>query len=269
MVVGGHACAAQNTSLGLSRLAIGDASQKPLSPSSYDVLQLSNHRGSHASEGIRNNARYLSIDAKAILTHPLNTDIGAGKVVFVSFSSYGSIGTIIAVGGARLGITSSDAIGFAQIMAPDSSSDGWRSLDFHVPIETYEGRALASLPVLTIRLDQAAGIFDVYSGTRLLADGLPLDANASRHFTLTAGADGAWLNGLVQADENPICEDTNRNGIDDRFEVQKRGQLLPTSATVGDRRQLAAEWREHQDNEPPAALFFNRPRPDRRPSATK
>ena len=59
-----------------------------------------------------------------------------------------------------------------------------------------------------------------------------------------AGKEGAWISGLVLADENPLYDDANNNGIDDRFEVEKRGTALPANAALTDRKLLAQQWKE-------------------------
>jgi hypothetical protein len=51
----------------------------------------------------------------------------------------------------------------------------------------------------------------------------------------TAGTEGAWITGVVLADENPIYEDVNANAIDDRFEIVQRGALLPANASKPER----------------------------------
>jgi hypothetical protein len=120
------------------------------------------------------------------------------------------------------------------------------------------------LPTLTVRIDSEAGVWDVFSDSRLLADNLPLPAarKNQREFLLRAGSDGAWLSGLVLSDENPLYEDDNANGIDDRFERQARGATLAANASMAERTQLAAQWKEHQRVKTPPALFVRRPMPD-------
>lgn len=120
------------------------------------------------------------------------------------------------------------------------------------------------LPALTVRIDPEAGVWDVFSDSRLLADNLPLiDARKNqREFLLRAGSDGAWLSGLVFSDENPLYEDGNRNGIDDRFERQARGATLAANASRAERGQLAVQWKEQQRVKPPPALHVKRPLPD-------
>ena len=80
---------------------------------------------------------------------------------------------------------------------------------------------------------------------------------------MKAGTEGAWVCGLVLADENPLYADANFNGIDDGFERQKRGALLPAGAAIAPRQQLAQDWKVAQRAKAPPVLFVNRPLPDR------
>ena len=56
-----------------------------------------------------------------------------------------------------------------------------------------DGQNLAALPTLTVQLDPAAGVWHLFSGSRLLADNLPLIAAKSndRQFTVTAGSEAS------------------------------------------------------------------------------
>ena len=81
---------------------------------------------------------------------------------------------------------------------------------------------------------------------------------------MRAGGEGAWLTGLVMADENPLYEDANANGIDDAFENQKRGALLAATANQAERQLLAQEWKAAQRLKHPPALFITRPLSDSR-----
>jgi hypothetical protein len=217
--------------------------------------------GSHAGE--KYGAKFLSLDAVADWSQPLR---GKGKdTLFVSFSVYGSAGTILEIGGAKVGIVDSEIAHYAQLVVSEPSATGpkWRQLGLHAPLEPYNGQPMASFTVLTVRLDPADGTWDLFHGTCMLAEDLPLNA-ATKHaqFIVHAGETGAQVNGLVQSDENPLYEDANANGIDDRFEQSAKGRLLAASDTKADRKELIKVWRAHQITEKPAALFVNLPRPD-------
>ena len=211
----------------------------------------------------KNNVDYLTLDAGKVWSRPLR---GSRRdVTFASFQVLGSQTTIIEIGGARLGLTAGPIAGSLQLMYDDGATSTlqWKSLNVHLGTAKYGGKAFAALPVLTVLLDPSAGLWHLYLGSRLLADHLPLIAarRDNRHFTVTAGTEGAWITGLVLSDDNPLYEDANANGIDDAFERQKRGATLPTTATLADRQQLAKDWKAAQRAQPPPALAVNRPMP--------
>lgn len=213
--------------------------------------------------GVRNaekrDAKYLAMDATKEWSRPLRG--GAKDLVFVSFSVYGSVGTQLEIGGARLVVTESNVLAYGQLAAEENGQ--WRELGLHVPLDFHDGKILARFMVLTLRLDRANGTWDIYNGTRLLAEDLPLaDTKSAQRFTLKAGDQGAMLNGLVQSDENPLYADTNGNGVDDAFEQEKKGRLLTTADPEATRQQLISDWRKQQRKTPPPALFVNLPTPD-------
>jgi hypothetical protein len=184
-------------------------------------------------------------------------------VTFVSFQVCGSQSTILDIAGARLGLTAGPMPGSLQLMYDDSATGAlvWKSFDLHFSTAPYAGKDLAALPTLTVRIDPSADTWDLYSGGRLVAAGLPLIAakRGDRKFTLHAGPQGAWVIGLVVADENPLYEDANANGIDDRFELQTRGTLVPATAVKAERDFLAQQWQAFQRTNPPPPFVVARP----------
>jgi hypothetical protein len=253
--------------LGLLRLQDaaqpGEAAKLVPATCAVDALAASGFAGVFKS--LQDNLDTLVLDAGKEWSRPLR---GAGReVTFASFQVYGSQTTIIEIGGARLGLTAGPIPGSLQLMFDHSTAGtlAWKPLNVHVSTGKYGGKSFAALPTLTVALDSAAGFWHLYSGNRLLADHLPLIAAKRDHrqFTVKAGTEGAWVWGLVLSDENPLYEDANVNGIDDAFERQKYGALLPAGAAIPTRQQLAQEWKAAQRAKAPPALFVNRPRPDR------
>ena len=253
--------------LGLSRLQDtikpGDASK--LIPANFAVDALPANGLAGVSKAQKDNLDTLVLDAGKEWSRPLR---GSGReVTFASFQFYGSQTTIIEVGGARLGLTAGPIPSSLQLMFDNSTAGSlaWKSLNVHVSTGKYGGKNFAALPTLTVALDPAAGFWHLYSGSRLLADHLPLiaDKRENRQFTVKAGIEGAWVCGLVLADENPLYEDANINGIDDVFERQKLGVVLPIGAAIPTRQQLAQDWKAAQRAKAPPALFVQRPMPDR------
>lgn len=252
--------------LGLLRLksAARANDAAPLAAGNFTVDDLSATGVAGANKAKKNNVDYLALDAGKEWSRPLR---GNGKdVTFVSFQVCASLSTIIDIAGARLGLTVSPVSDSLQVMFDDSATGvlQWKSLNSHVSTGKYDGKNFAALPTLTVRLDPHAGTWDLYSGSRLLADNLPLieSKKSDRRFLVRAGTEGAWITGLVLSDENPLYEDANANGIDDTFEKQKRGALLPTTATTVERKLLAQQWKEAQRVKAPPALHISRPQPD-------
>ena len=156
----------------------------------------------------------------------------------------------------------------------DDSTTGtlqWKALNYRVSTAKYDGKRLAPLPTLTVRLDPTTSTWDLYSGSLLLADNLPMIAakKDQRQFSVRAGSEGAWITGLVMADENPLYEDANANGIDDAFEKQARGAILAADTPAAARSALAQQWKAAQQTRPPSALQVKRPLPDGTSVATK
>jgi hypothetical protein len=221
--------------------------------------QLSAQGGAGVRNGEKLGAKFLALDATREWSRRLRG--GAKDLVFVSCSLYGSVGTRLEVGGARLLVADSDVLAYGQLVVEENGKS--RGLGIHVPMDYHDGKILARFSVLTLRLDRTEGTWDLYHGTRLVAEDLPLaDTKEEQRFNLKAGDQGAMLNGLVQSDENPLYADANGNGVDDAFEQQKQGRLLSAADGKATRKQLITDWRKHQRTNPAAALFVNLPLPD-------
>ncbi len=257
---------AAEASLGLLRLEANakrtDAASVVSDKFTIDALSTTGVAG--AGKAKKNNVEYLVLDAGKDWLRPLR---GNGKdVTFVSFQVYASQTTIIEIAGARLGVTASPVGDGLQLMFDDSSTGvtQWKPLNYHLAPAVYDGKHLVALPTLTVRLDPGASAWDLYSGSRLLAADLPLieGKKNDRQIKVQAGGEGAWIIGLVLADENPIFEDANANGIDDAFERQVRGSLLPATARKAERQALVKQWRDAQRTRPPPVFAVQRPMPD-------
>jgi hypothetical protein len=258
-------CAQSVAPLGLPRLRDSARAGEPVpvARGKYAEETLAAQGAAGTRSGEKRGAKFLALDAAREWSRPLRGN--AKETGFVSFSVYGSLGTIIEAGGARLGIVDSDMADYAQLVIDEPAAGGlqWRELGIHVPLRRYDGQLLASLSVLTVRLDRTNGTWDLSYGTKLVSEDLILNPS-TRHsqFIVKAGEAGAMVNGLVQSDENPLYADSNANGLDDDFEQQKQGRLLAASDSKAARQELIAEWRKHQRTHRPAALFVNLPRPD-------
>lgn len=252
--------------LGLLRLKDvakpGEAAKLAAAKFSVDGLSAAGVAG--ASKARTANTDYVALNAGAEYSRPLRGS--AREATFVSFYLYGSQTTIVEIGGARLGLTAGPVSGTLQVMYDDSTVGAlqWKSLNLQVQTAKYGGKNFAALSTLTVLLDPASNTWTLFSGSRLVADHLPLIAakRDNRQFTVKAGTEGAWLLGLVLADENPLYEDANANGIDDAFERTRRGALLAPTATLSERQQLAKEWKDAQRAKAPPALYLGGPLPD-------
>ena len=253
--------------LGLLRLKSSTKANEaaPLAVTKFTVDNLAANAAAGAAKIKKDDLEVLALDAGKEWSRNLR---GSPRdVTFVSFQLHASAGTIVDIAGARLGITASAVDRSLQLMFDDSTLGTlqWKSFNLHLGSGRYEGKTMAALTTLTVRLDPGTGTWDLYSGSRLLADHMPLIVakNPDRRFVLRAGNEGAWLTGLVFADENPLYEDANANGIDDAFERQARGALLPANTPIELQRLLAQEWKAAQRKKAPPALFVKRPQPDR------
>jgi len=237
----------------------------PLSASKYTVDDLQPEVDAGIDKTKKNDVDVLLLDTGKEWSRPLRGS--PNDVTFASFQVYASQTTIIEVGGARLGVTASSSDGYLQLMYDSAANGGlqWRGLGVIMQAEPHGGQMLAPLPMLTVRLDPEHGVWDLYSDARLIAHDLPLIAakKADKRFTVKAGTDGAWVCGLVLADESPLYEDDNENGIDDRFEQQQRGALLSKNASLPERSIVAGQWKAHQREKGAPILNFKRPLPDR------
>ena len=258
---------AQPAPLGLLRLqpATRPGQAAALAPGRYAVDELAAGAAAGAGRIRQNDVDLLAVAPGGEWSRPLR---GPGwDTIFVSFQLYASAGTLVDLGGVRLGITLSPAGGNLQLMYDDSTGGTlqWKPLNVHIGAGRYGGKTFAALPTLTVRLDPGSNTWDLYSGSRLIADNLPIIAarKEQRTFSVRAGSEGAWLAGLVQADDNPLYVDANANGIDDDFERQTRGGLLAATASPADRQALAQDWKTAQRQKPPPALYVKRPLPDR------
>ncbi len=245
----------------------GELSMPQLTKDKVAIADLSNPSSPGASkttDQTDSSLSYVVVDAGKDLSVP-----GRGSpkdLGFVSVFVYASDGTTVDVGGAKLTIKASSKPGYVRLLLgdPTSPSATAHALGDMLKVERQGNVSLAPLPVLTIRLDPTAGVWDVFMFDRLVASDLPLGVvanGADRKFNLHAGTSGAWLLGLVFADENPLCEDANHNGIDDKYELQQRGALLAANGPASERTQLAKQWRESQRTKQVIGWNVRRPLP--------
>jgi hypothetical protein len=229
--------------------------------SEFEVDSLNLSGSTNLRKKSQGSVEYIELDSGTELARNLRSrkdDLG-----YVSISAFGSSGTEIEVGSVKLRVAESITVpGLASVLVSADGSN-WTSTPLNLSRKVYEGNELVSLPVLTIRLDPAAGVFDVYANARMLIGGIAYTpASRDRKFRITAGEQGALLMGLVQSDINPFYVDENNNGVDDDFEMADQGELLASNASRSKRRSLIKAWHEVERLAPPPAIFRQRPRPD-------
>lgn len=191
-----------------------------LAAASYAVDPLAADAAAGVRAETRGSVAHLAVDGGRTWSRPLR---GASHgVQFVSFQVWAAENTVIRIGGVTLGVTAGPSGGTVQLYRDEPTLAGyqWKELGLHAGLRRFDGKTMAALPVLTVRLDANERTWDLYSGSALVAEDLPLSVPTGRsdRFEITAGAAGAWVAGLVMSDENPFYDDDNANGIDDAFE---------------------------------------------------
>ncbi|MGH7944576.1 MAG: hypothetical protein ACREH8_17450 [Opitutaceae bacterium] len=230
------------------------------------VHELSANGKANARSAASQGVNYVAIDGNTSWSSEVR---GAEKdITFVSFFVYASEGTTIDIAGAKIVVRPASEAGKVQMQIGRRGPKGmqWRNFGGPVRLEPYDGAPLAALPILTVRLDGAAGVWDLYVGSRLGVTDMPLPkfpAGATRQFGIRAGSAGARVCGLVSSDDNPLFVDENRNGIDDAFEArQSSGASLVGRKTGSARSQLAKAWQEEQQQQNVRPSPVRRPLPD-------
>lgn len=208
--------------LGLVRL------QSSINAAKFDLDPLdvrSGDNGLHKKN--QDGVGYAALDGGGQWTRPLRSP--ARNVLFVSFLVDASVGSTIDVGGARLRVSGSENPNYAELEVSEGGTEGtapWRKLYYRVPLEVFDGRSLAVLPLVTLRLDRANGKWDFYSGFYRIAQGLtliPAARKAASQLVLQAGDGGALICGAVISEENPLFADADTDGMED-------GQPVPAKA---------------------------------------
>ena len=229
------------------------------------VHELSPNGKANARAAVSHGVNYIDIDGGTTWASEVR---GAEKdITFVSFFVYASEGTTIDIAGAKIVVRPSsepDKVQM-QIGRPGEKGMQWRNFGGPVRLEQYNGAPLAALPILTVRLDGTAGIWDLYVGPRIGVVDMPLPklpAGATRQFSIRAGPAGGRVCGLISSDDNPLFIDENRNGIDDTFEAQHSPGSLAGRKAGSARAQMAKAWQEDQQRRNVQPWPVRRPLPD-------
>ena len=143
--------------LGLARLEINSSDvDSKVDLFLEDVLVVTGVPG--ATKSRKGKQDVVVLAGEATYARPLRAK--KGEYGFVSFGALASLGSVIEIAGAKIGISESSAVsGYASVMVKGGHSD-WEDTHLSVPFDSYEGIRFATLPVLTVRLDPEAGVLD-------------------------------------------------------------------------------------------------------------
>jgi hypothetical protein len=212
--------------------------------------------------------RVLAIQAQREWVHTFQGPSGSTR--FVSLHVYPSVGSIVQVGGARLGFVETPSGKSVQLMV-DTLTGGhveWKKLPIQIRTSLYRGAQLAVLPPVTIRLDTTRGVWDLFIGPRLAKAGLPMlpGISQSSDVSIRGGSAGIWVMGLLGSPYNPLFRDEDGDGVDDTIQTIAR-ERAPAGRSPS-REDVITVWQEELRKRPPVPLFAKAPTPDK-PTASK
>jgi len=148
---------------------------------------------------------------------------------------------------------------------PSAGSIDWQPLNHEVPLLPFGGMPMATLDVVTVKIDRSARRWTIWFHDALVAEDLPMVPvrnGAPARLEIKAGTAGAWLCGLVCADENPLFADENGNHVPDDFERDVLGSLLGADAAADVVATLRAAWMDEKRTRPPSEFIQTTPLPD-------
>lgn len=196
---------------------------------------------------------YLALPPQAEWSVPLRPR--RAGVNYVTFTMHASVGSVISVDGALVSLVKSEQAGYATVMVgyPKGDAIEWMSLLHDVEILPYSRQPMGTLAIVTVCTDTVSGRWSIILVDRLVAYDLPLgavEAGAPRQFSVKTGDAGAWVCGLAVADENPVFEDVNHNGVRDSFEIKVLGKPLARDATPEAMEGLVHLWKHRSYIQP-------------------
>ena len=229
---------------------------KPIRAEAFEVLRLST--AEHAKQKLRGSAAYLEIEPGVVWQQKLrNQRAGAN---YVSFTLNASLATQIDIGGASVVIEQSEK---DQTYAAVQTTTPGRSIHHEMPWMLFGGARMATLDIVTVKVDRQAHTWAMWFRDTVVAEDMPLASQDSvPQIRITAGKGGAWLCGLVCSDENPLFEDTNDNAVPDDFELRILGNLLSKNASEQTKANLRLAWDEEKRSRPPSEFVLTTPQPD-------
>lgn len=193
--------------LGLPRLrpSVPVGHSLPIDTSSFEVDGLTafdTGRTEHAPTE-RSGIRLLELTPSVSWKRPLRQKT---DTTFVALHALASENTIIKVDTVQLKLLPGPTDTLLTIHLYDQPFEQWRSTGIHIPLDVYDGNKMAALPILTIRHDRQRQEWSLFLGTRQRISNQKLSNSqtGTGDIEVIAGQAGAWVLGLVQADENPL-----------------------------------------------------------------
>lgn len=187
------------------------------------------------------------------------------EVSYVTFSIYGSIGTELAVGGLRFRLNESSvdkAFAAVEVQDRNGGSERWKGLNYEIPLQPYGGLPMAALQMVTVKLQSQRGSASVWIRNILVCSDAGYIPEKNARVEVAAGPQGAWVCGIVYAEENPLYVDANKNDIPDEFELRHRGSLLTDDCPFEDIASVHAAWLGSLSQDEPAEFILTTPLPD-------
>lgn len=196
--------------------------------------------------------RYLSLPADTEWSTPLRPlKPGAN---YVTFTALLSLGSVVSVDSAYVSLAKSEHAGYATVMVGYRQGEDivWLSLMHDVRLHSYSGQLMGSLNMVTICTDTELSRWSILTVDQLAGYDLPLGPvePGPRRFAVTTGPGGAAVCGLACAEEHPVYEDANANGIRDSFETKLLGAPLKRDASRETRDRLVHAWKIRRELQP-------------------
>jgi len=192
--------------------------------------------------------------------------IPSGRSIFASFQVYASEGTSINVAGAAFRVEATEGANSLALMRLEEGrvESRWAPTSVECRPAAYDGVMLAALPVMTVRVDSDSNTCDIYAGNVCVGEKLPIAKSRSeRYVTVAGGKDGTLVTGLVLANQNPLFEDSNLNGVADEIERRaNRGSLLSASPTGEECEIVFKQWSVAQKAAEARPFLCERLKPD-------
>lgn len=259
------------TPLGLPRLAGGSDApgQAKLSADAFEVVNLgvpAEDTGGNGTVRRWGGLAYVEIAPGGEWSRKLRRHRAGAN--YITFTICGSIGTVIRIGGIKIGLAESfDDPSYVAVVAavPPSEKGEWLPLGYETQALPFDGNMMALIGPVTVKMDANTGLWSIWSSDSLIRDGLAIGSSSATpmgRFTVTAGDGGARISGLAFSDENPVFEDANHNAVPDEFEHRALGRLSSSDASAESKAELKRAWADERRQRPLSQSVLAVPGPD-------